>query len=181
MICPNCGANLPNTVSMCHSCRMVFKPLPQMCFQPQMSQPQFQSFSAYYVSGLILGIAAGLLLLVSPFLPYYTLSFMRLSESYTLNDIVNYYIIEAIILCLGLIIDSIVKHGFSNIGVGIIILIICIVRYKNFIKVVTEQNLKSFAKLNIGYYFIAFSAILAIISGVLLILHKELREKARRF
>lgn len=26
MVCPNCGATLPDTVSMCYSCRMVFKP-----------------------------------------------------------------------------------------------------------------------------------------------------------
>lgn len=27
MVCPNCGAPLPDTVSMCYSCRMVFKPV----------------------------------------------------------------------------------------------------------------------------------------------------------
>lgn len=29
MVCPNCGAPLPDTVSMCYSCRMVFKPMNQ--------------------------------------------------------------------------------------------------------------------------------------------------------
>ena len=40
MICPNCGAPLPDSVSMCYSCRMVFKPMNQ----------QIQSQQANYVA-----------------------------------------------------------------------------------------------------------------------------------
>lgn len=39
MICPNCGAPLPDTVSMCYSCRTVFKPENQQIKKPTQSKP----------------------------------------------------------------------------------------------------------------------------------------------
>ena len=43
MVCPNCGAPLPDTVSMCYSCRMVFKPKTQQIQKPTQSKPMSYS------------------------------------------------------------------------------------------------------------------------------------------
>lgn len=50
MVCPNCGATLPDTVSMCYSCRMVFKPNNQQIQKASQSKPMNNPAKQYIKS-----------------------------------------------------------------------------------------------------------------------------------
>ncbi len=144
-----------------------------MQYQPQQFyQVPNQPVKTCYITGLILGIVAGLLILLSTFMPYVTAEVWGFKQSASIYQISPYYLIEAAVLCLGLIIDSIIKHGKSNIAVGIILLIICIYRYVNYQNFITESEY-SMTQLGVGYYMVAVAAVTAIASGILIIIHNR--------
>ena len=197
MICPNCNNTLPDNSIACNFCGYVINAYavqrntqqlyaqnaPQHQQAPQMRQPmQYQPQQFYqvpnqpvktcYITGLILGIIAGLLILLSTFMPYVTAEVWGFKQSASIYQISPYYLIEAAVLCLGLIIDSIIKHGKSNIAVGIILLIICIYRYVNYQNFITESEY-SMTQLGVGYYIVAVAAVTAIASGILINIHNR--------
>lgn len=197
MICPNCNNTLPDNSIACNFCGYVINAYavqrntqqlyaqnaPQHQQAPQMRQPmQYQPQQFYqvpnqpvktcYITGLILGIIAGLLILLSTFMPYVTAEVWGFKQSASIYQISPYYLIEAAVLCLGLIIDSIIKHGKSNIAVGIILLIICIYRYVNYQNFITESEY-SMTQLGVGYYMVAVAAVTAIASGILINIHNR--------
>lgn len=197
MVCPNCNNNLPDGSIACNFCgfainayavqrntqQLYAQNAPQHQQAPQMRQPmQYQPQQFYqvpnqpvktcYITGLILGIIAGLLILLSTFMPYVTAEVWGFKQSASIYQISPYYLIEAAVLCLGLIIDSIIKHGKSNIAVGIILLIICIYRYVNYQNFITESEY-SMTQLGVGYYMVAVAAVTAIASGILINIHNR--------
>ena len=141
--------------------------------QQQINQMQSDSGKILFISGLVVGILSGVLILLSPFLPYITAEAYGFSNSFTLNDISNYYIFVVIALCVGLVIDSIFRHGISNIAVGLIIFGVSIYRYNVYLDFCAENDLSGIAHLSIGYYMIIISAICAIASGILLVVYNH--------
>lgn len=183
MVCPNCGAQLPDTATMCYSCRVYFNHENHVYYenksdyieQTGASLPNQQEDKTLYYAGMIMGVIAGILILVSAFVPY--ISFSESKQSITLNELSVVYTIEVIVLFIGLVFASALQHGKSNIVVGIIIIGLAIYRYVQYLKVLHETGITSGVHLDIGHPMIIISGVLALVSGILLIYNKMNNEK----
>lgn len=181
MICPNCGAQLPDTATMCHVCKVYFKYESSTYYgnqvasieQPRNLVSNRDDDKTLYYFGMIIGILSGCLILLSAFMPFLTSSAYIIKQSVSLSELSNYYAIEVGVLFVGLILDSLFQHGKSNIAVGVIIFLFAIYRYNQYLELVNESDMAGTVHLGAGFYMILISGIFAVISGVLLICYNK--------
>ena len=137
MVCPNCGVPLPDTVSMCYSCRMVFKPM-NYPVQPQNTivNPQPIKKIRLNPAELWLPILAWVIVYITCFCPFFTVRSTQANDSYT-----GYYFKDfwfMIYLTIGCALYFILMFGQKRIGKKIWQTFICIVVYV--IHVIEDTN-----------------------------------------
>ncbi len=179
MICPNCGAKLPDTAMICYSCRTQFQK------QQPINQPnnpvQQQTINKTVVLSCILGLIGACLYAIGVFPPFFSVS-STFSISHSLYPFHWGFIVSWILAVVFIIFsipgrkyttfDAIVKIIFSLIGIGLFIYYTIYI-YRWFNDTYYDSSSLSFG---IGFYIMLFGNLLMIISGLILPLGLDTNE-----
>lgn len=192
MICPNCGAPLPNTAKMCYVCKTTFQsegktgelkgpaPIPPYVGQQQFNRPiamtnnrrRKNNAVGIRLTAMITGLVGSALCGIALFMPYFTASAWGFSSSVTLYEDFSFdWKIFAFLTLLSMLASILAfKFGFG-ISLDLLGLAIGIV---NFVEM--SENMKSIAEKSeysnlvsrgSGFYCMMAGAAIIIIAGVI--------------
>ena len=159
MICPNCGAPLPDTATICYVCKMKFR------------GDSNNSFNIRIIA-MIAGFLGSVICLVSIFMPYLKASLLGTSTSVSLYDKDGVDgIVFAILAILAMLISFATINKGMGVGLdllGVLLIVLNICEMITGIKKVNEKNDYGYlVTRGSGFYCMLIGAIIIIIGGAL--------------
>jgi hypothetical protein len=195
MICPNCGESLPDTATMCHTCKIVFatgKPMEETASKPSEKYSNYygerpysrvqNSFLKYadaveranslFHTGMSIGMLGGAIGVLALFFPFY--SFLNIVTVTLIEEELKYYgLLILLIIALGVVYASRIKKGKGSglvlTGFFIIGVDVCVFLLKYF---EIQEKLNSKGGGNVvapaaGFYTLLLSGLLFMTSGII--------------
>ncbi len=194
MICPNCGESLPDTATMCHTCKIVFatgKPMEE-------AEPRsFASNSNYYGkqpysrvqdnflkyaeamdranslfhTGMSIGMLGGAIGVLALFFPFY--SFALIATVTLIEEELKYFgLLILLFIALGVLYASRIKKGKGTglvlVGFSIIAVDVCVFLFKYF-EIQEKLNITGGNVISpaAGFYTLLLSGFLFMTSGII--------------
>ena len=194
MICPNCGESLPDTATMCHTCKIVFATGKLM---EEAGPKSFASNSNYYGersysrvqdnflkyadamdranklyhTGMLIGLLGGAIGVLALFFPFYSL--MKIATVTLIEEVLKYFgLLIILFIALGVLYASRIKNGK---GAGLVLagffvigVDVCVYLFKYFeIQEKLGINGGNFITPAAGFYTLLLSGFLFMTSGVI--------------
>lgn len=194
MICPNCGESLPDTATMCHTCKIVFatgKPMEETLPKSSASYSNYygerpysrvqdnllkyadamERANALYHTGMSIGMLGGAIGVLALFFPFYSL--MMIAKVTLIEEELKYFgLLILLFIALGVLYASRIKKGKGTglvlSGFSIIAVDVCVFLFKYF-EIQEKLNITggNFISPAAGFYTLVLSGFLFMTSGII--------------
>ena len=194
MICPNCGESLPDTATMCHTCKIVFatgKPMEETLPKSSASYSNYYGERSYsrvqdnllkyadamdrankiYHTGMSIGMLGGAIGVLALFFPFYSL--MMIAKVTLIEEELKYFgLLILLFIALGVLYASRIKKGKGTglvlSGFSIIAVDVCVFLFKYF-EIQEKLNITggNFISPAAGFYTLVLSGFLFMTSGII--------------
>ena len=194
MICPNCGESLPDTATMCHTCKIVFatgKPMEETLPKSSASYSNYygerpysrvqdnllkyadamERANALYHTGMSIGMLGGAIGVLALFFPFYSL--MMIAKVTLIEEELKYFgLLILLFIALGVLYASRIKKGKGTglvlSGFSIIAVDVCVFLFKYF-EIQEKLNISggNFISPAAGFYTLVLSGFLFMTSGII--------------